>query len=177
MESNQEHRLEQAVLETLHDLIATGPDSKRFDTYDPTSNLLSLADFTAFILVPFAATALILQDIPGLDTLPNAISERNNSKEYGLLIHPEDDDESEVQEIHRQNLLAIRRVTVDEAGLWTEPKPKPKPVKSEKSNDLFPPGGAGTGPPRLFRKVNGTVAPSPPPRLKVIICTQSLTVH
>ncbi|KAJ6493478.1 hypothetical protein DFH09DRAFT_1104472 [Mycena vulgaris] len=84
---------------------------KCFGKYEPSSDsLLGIDDFTAFVLVPFAATTLILQDLAGLGNLQDALLERNDSKEYGELIHPEDDEDDKVQQLHRQNIMAVRRL-------------------------------------------------------------------
>jgi hypothetical protein len=115
--NEEEYDLEQAIFETVSSII-NGPDDKNYDEYVPPSNLLSLADFTGSILVAFAAISLIQLDLPGLDSFEDVKFERKDSKQFGYLVRPENDNDAEVHEIHRENGLATKRVgSIDEAGL------------------------------------------------------------
>ncbi|KAJ7271371.1 hypothetical protein B0H12DRAFT_731303 [Mycena haematopus] len=70
---------------------------------------LKLKLFVEFILVPFVACSLIAQDFLDFN-LQDAIFERNNSREFGELVHPEDDMDDEANTIHEQNVMAIRSI-------------------------------------------------------------------
>ncbi|KAJ7042029.1 hypothetical protein C8F04DRAFT_1252502 [Mycena alexandri] len=104
--------LEAKLLVTLHTAITAGKNSEQFE-YDEdsdlaASNYLSLRDFSDYVLLPFVSSSLILQDLPGLETLQDAIFEKRSSTGFGEFFAPEDDTQEEIHTIHRQNLNAIR---------------------------------------------------------------------
>ncbi|KAJ7688853.1 hypothetical protein B0H17DRAFT_1135391 [Mycena rosella] len=130
-ETDENVDLTQHLLENVDRLIKHGRDKDKFDQYDydVTSNLMSMKHFTEFILVPWAATSLILQDIPDLNGMLDATLERENSKEFGELCHPDDDENEEVAEILRLNTFAMRAVQ-NRKGPAELVKPEPKEPES-----------------------------------------------
>ncbi|KAJ7667304.1 hypothetical protein B0H17DRAFT_1142793 [Mycena rosella] len=128
-ETEEYTNLSQRLFTNLDRLIKTGPDKAKFDEYDVTSNLITLKDFTHFILLPWVATSLILQDIPGLDDMTTATFERENSKEFGELCHPDDDENEEVAEILRLNTFAMWAVQ-NRQGPAELVKPEPEEPES-----------------------------------------------
>ncbi|KAJ7687258.1 hypothetical protein B0H17DRAFT_1136384 [Mycena rosella] len=130
-ETDENVDLTQHLLKNVDRLIKHGRDKDKFDQYDygVTSNLMSMKHFTEFILVPWAATSLILQDIPDLNRMLDATFERENSKEFGELCHPDDDANEEVAEILRLNTFAMRAVQ-NRKGPAELVKPEPKEPES-----------------------------------------------
>ncbi|KAJ7173921.1 hypothetical protein C8R43DRAFT_943564 [Mycena crocata] len=133
----EEHSLEDDLFSTIHKLVTEGEDNALF-TYDnddelASSNYLSIDDFIRFILVPFTAATLIMEDLH-YDTLQDGIFARDNSNDYGQLFHPEDDEDETVHTIHRQNLTGIKLSERMMEGDSAPPRHR-KPVKVEKEDE------------------------------------------
>lgn len=111
-ENDEEHKLEDMLFSTLHTVITT--DDEHFRDYDENaaSSYLTVKDFTRFVLVPFVAASLILEDLPGLENIQDATFERDNSNEFGEFFHADQDDPG-VDNIHRRNTMAIRNIERD----------------------------------------------------------------
>ncbi|KAJ7430465.1 hypothetical protein B0H11DRAFT_2211066 [Mycena galericulata] len=105
-ENEEEYDLENSLCSTIHDIVTA--DDEHFQDYDPTSNYLTVTDFTSFILIPFAAISLIADDLPSLVDFHDALFERNNSHEFGELFHGEDDESEDFHRVHRRNIDAIK---------------------------------------------------------------------
>ncbi|KAJ7436973.1 hypothetical protein B0H11DRAFT_635223 [Mycena galericulata] len=105
-ENEEEYDLENSLCSTIHDIVTA--DDEHFQDYDPTSNYLTVKDFTSFILIPFAAISLIADDLPTLVDFHDALFERNNSHEFGELFHGEDDESEDFHRVHRRNIAAIK---------------------------------------------------------------------
>ncbi|KAJ7448812.1 hypothetical protein B0H11DRAFT_2289652 [Mycena galericulata] len=105
-ENEEEYDLENSLCSTIHDIVTA--DDEHFQDYDPTSNYLTVKDFTSFILMPFAAISLIADDLPSLVDFHDALFERNNSHEFGQLFHGEDDESEDLHRVHRRNIDAIK---------------------------------------------------------------------
>jgi hypothetical protein len=119
-----------------------------------TASILKINDFIAFVLVPFVAVALIVEDYaPRLD-FQDALFERNNSIEFGELEHPEDDADVAAHEVHHQNILALRSTQ-----LRADAPPTHK--------DIIPPlplrKDAAAAPPPLSQRKDAASAPPPSP--------------
>ncbi|KAK7015223.1 hypothetical protein R3P38DRAFT_2786753 [Favolaschia claudopus] len=85
-------------------------DEDHFDYGDFTSaNHMSLQDFVDYVLVPYAATRLIMEDL-SYDSYDNASLERFNSKEYGELFNPEDDFDEAADAVLRTNAREMKRL-------------------------------------------------------------------
>lgn len=80
-ENEDDHDLDYALFSTMLDIVENEEDHFSDGVYDDDC-YLKLKIFTEFILVPFVACSLIVQDFPSLD-LRGAIFERNSSHEYG----------------------------------------------------------------------------------------------
>ncbi|KAJ6558940.1 hypothetical protein B0H10DRAFT_1967169 [Mycena sp. CBHHK59/15] len=150
-ENEQKQQLEQRLFDTLMAIVDEDqnfPDDA-WNNYDDSTHM-SMKDFVNFILVPFVAICLIAQDSSSGD-MQTAIFERNNSKEYGELVHPEDDANEQVHDLHRDNMKAIQNIGTDTTSYAHPPPPKP-PKKSTHLAPLPPPAGAlqdpSTAPPR-----------------------------
>ncbi|KAJ6498414.1 hypothetical protein C8R47DRAFT_1259946 [Mycena vitilis] len=111
-----EDLLEVRLTATIHAIVVEGVDSESFH-YDEndilTANYLCPEDFIRFILVPYIASALILEDQHWLQSLQDASFERLNSQEYGELVFPEniDGDRDNLDRIHQQNMVVINANT------------------------------------------------------------------
>ncbi|KAJ7491601.1 hypothetical protein B0H11DRAFT_2191307 [Mycena galericulata] len=105
-ENEEEYDLENSLCSTIHDIVTA--DDEHFQDYDPTSNYLTVKDFTSFILMPFAAISLIADDLPSLVDFHDALFERNNSHEFGQSFHGEDDESEDFHRVHRRNIDAIK---------------------------------------------------------------------
>ncbi|KAJ7732528.1 hypothetical protein B0H16DRAFT_1580943 [Mycena metata] len=118
--------LDQTLFTTLHHVITTGKSSEQLEYDDEelaTSNYLTLDDFTHYVLLPFVTSALILQDLPHIDTLQDALFEKKASAEFWEFFSPEDDVDEDVHKIHHQNVKAIR-------GLQSMQESPPSPPPS-----------------------------------------------
>ncbi|KAJ7029535.1 hypothetical protein C8F04DRAFT_1264801 [Mycena alexandri] len=118
--------LEQTLFVTLHTVITHGKSCKQLDYDDDdlaTSNYLTLEDFTDYILLPFVSSSLISEDLPGFETLLDAFYEKQHSHEYGEFFSPENDDDDEAHNVHRDNVRAIR-------GLQSMQESPPSPPPS-----------------------------------------------
>ncbi|KAJ7756197.1 hypothetical protein B0H16DRAFT_1538985 [Mycena metata] len=118
--------LDQTLFTTLHHVITIGKSSEQLECDDEelaTSNYLTLDDFTHYVLLPFVTSALILQDLPHIDTLQDALFEKKASAEFGEFFSPEDDVDEDVHKIHHQNVKAIR-------GLQSMQESPPSPPPS-----------------------------------------------
>lgn len=73
-----EEDVEHDLFQTLNQLVDT---PTAWDKYDNTSNLISVSDFTQFILVPSIAMELIAQDLE--IPLDHALQVLKSSREYG----------------------------------------------------------------------------------------------
>ncbi|KAJ7028200.1 hypothetical protein C8F04DRAFT_1237718 [Mycena alexandri] len=144
--------LEEKLFITLHTVVTKGKNSEQLE-YDndselAASNYLSLKDFSDYVLLPFVSSALILQDLPGLETLQDAIFEKRASGEFGECFAAEADNDEDAHTIHRQNVKAIR-------GL--------------QSMKELPPSPPSMAPPRLRKLIKTEpslmirVPPMPPP--------------
>ncbi|KAJ7937965.1 hypothetical protein B0H13DRAFT_2302056 [Mycena leptocephala] len=130
-----DERLEQDLCNIIHTIIVAGNSHFDYDDELAASDYLSLDDFIRFILVPCVAVSLILDDQPSLITFHDAMFEKANSNQYGELFHPEDLSQKEVDDIHRQNTIAVRSAQGEKSA-----------QKLDNSNP-----SANTAPPR-FRK-------------------------
>ncbi|KAJ7769429.1 hypothetical protein B0H16DRAFT_1686217 [Mycena metata] len=90
MLSTEDEQLEIQLCTTLSDIIEK--DCNQFDEYDPTSNLLSIKGFQD-------------RDID----LEEAMKVLTDSNNFGVLMQPDNDDDSETDELHRKNILAMKR--------------------------------------------------------------------
>ncbi|KAJ7671303.1 hypothetical protein DFH06DRAFT_1365968 [Mycena polygramma] len=126
---------------TLHSLVVGGADRDQFaydDDQITAANYLCLDDFIRFILVPFVASSLILEDQPSLLTLQGAIFEKMNSQEYGELMFPEIQAKA-VDRLHQQNILATnsnKEAKVDR--IIEREKARSAPPKHRKHSDDNP---------------------------------------
>ncbi|KAJ7743275.1 hypothetical protein DFH07DRAFT_943211 [Mycena maculata] len=102
--ASKEEDLSFQLFDTLSTIVDKNPDS--FDEYDETSDLISLKDFTSFILTPFAASVLIADD--GGITFEEAVDVLDNSNNYGDMMQADLDDPV-LDEIHRKNMCAIQQ--------------------------------------------------------------------
>ncbi|KAJ7696338.1 hypothetical protein B0H16DRAFT_1903823 [Mycena metata] len=105
MLSTEDEQLEIQLCTTLSEIIEK--DCNQFDEYDPTSNLLSIKDFVSFILTPYVASLLISED-RDID-LEEAMKVLTDSNDFGVLMQPDNDDDSETDELHRKNILTMKR--------------------------------------------------------------------
>ncbi|KAJ7504108.1 hypothetical protein B0H11DRAFT_1905406 [Mycena galericulata] len=103
---NEEYDLENNLCSTIHDIVTA--DDEYFEDYDPTSNYLTVKDFTSFILIPFAAIYLIADDLLSLTDYQDALFEWNSSHKFGQLFHGEDDKSEDFHRVHRRNIDAIK---------------------------------------------------------------------
>ncbi|KAK7063491.1 hypothetical protein R3P38DRAFT_2492748, partial [Favolaschia claudopus] len=111
--------LEVMLYNTVDNIVAH--DEVNFNYNDfASANHISLQDFVDWILVPYAATRLIMQDL-GYDNYDNASFERLSSKEYGELFNPEDDFDEAADDVLRTNAREMRKL----AGGATIPYPAP----------------------------------------------------
>ncbi|KAJ7077176.1 hypothetical protein B0H15DRAFT_805346 [Mycena belliarum] len=114
--SKNEENWSNELYATLNEIVST--DSDDFDRYDENSNLLNLKDFISFVLTPFTAALLISEDrgvsIEEADTI------RDTSSKFGEVAHPENDDDTELDELHRANIRAMRAANSDNV-FFTEP--------------------------------------------------------
>ncbi|KAJ6561807.1 hypothetical protein B0H19DRAFT_1287137 [Mycena capillaripes] len=154
--------LEQDLFSTLQAVITANDSQFDWDETLAASNYLSLDDFTRFILVPFTAVFLILEDQPALLTFQDATFEKTNSSKFGEPFHPEDISQPEVDNIHCQNMVAVRSAQAEKSA--------------EKLDNSNP--SANTAPPR-FRKDGPKVDVKaeiriPPPK---IIQEQEITLE
>ncbi|KAK6984733.1 hypothetical protein R3P38DRAFT_2806335 [Favolaschia claudopus] len=93
--------LEVMLYNTVDNIVAH--DEVNFNYNDfASANHISLEDFVDWILVPYAATRLIMEDL-GYDNYDNASLERLTSKEYGKLFNPEDDFDEAADAVLRAN--------------------------------------------------------------------------
>ncbi|KAJ7677015.1 hypothetical protein DFH06DRAFT_1122292 [Mycena polygramma] len=103
--------LEVRLTSTIQAIVVEGVDRENFHYDDNdilTANYLCLDDFIRFILVPYVASALILEDQHWLQTLQDASFERTNSQEYGELVFPENIEGDGVDRIHQQNIVVTK---------------------------------------------------------------------
>ncbi|KAF7368974.1 hypothetical protein MVEN_00223800 [Mycena venus] len=131
------HNLEQRFFETLMTTVGQDPhfSGSMYNDYDD-SNHMAMKDFVSFILVPFVAICLIAQDFPGLmGGIQGAIFERNNSNEYGDLVHPEDDADEQVHQLHHENMKAIKALSTDSDRYDHLPPKKKQPLPPPSSKD------------------------------------------
>ncbi|KAJ7786738.1 hypothetical protein B0H14DRAFT_3506468 [Mycena olivaceomarginata] len=156
-ENEEEHDLETSLFNTIYSIIHKSPGRYGDDYYDDSddSKYLKINDFIAFVLVPFVAVALIVEDYaPRLD-FQDALFERNNSIEFGELEHPEDDADVAAHEVHHQNILALRSTQLRAAA----------PPSTHK--DIIPPlplrKDAAAAPPPLSQRKDAASAPPPSP--------------
>ncbi|KAJ7268725.1 hypothetical protein B0H12DRAFT_63761 [Mycena haematopus] len=142
------------------------------------SHCFKLKVFAEFILVPFVVCFLITQDNPDLD-IRGAVSERNISRQFGELVHPEDDDE-QVDQIHEQNVFAIRRLKQDRIPPPTQPAPKqtvpdvPPPAQQTAPKQTVPQPAQPSVPPRYRKNPNQLTILVPP--LKTLV-EETITIE
>ncbi|KAJ7809798.1 hypothetical protein B0H14DRAFT_3758866 [Mycena olivaceomarginata] len=156
-ENEEEHDLETSLFNTIYSIIDKSPGRYGDDYYDDSddSKYLKINDFIAFVLVPFVAVALIVEDYaPRLD-FQDALFEQKNSIEFGELKHPEDDADVAAHEVHHQNVLALRSTKLRAAA----------PPSTHK--DIIPPlplrKDAAAAPPPLPQRKDAASAPPPSP--------------
>ncbi|KAK7034829.1 hypothetical protein R3P38DRAFT_2771898 [Favolaschia claudopus] len=100
--------LEVMLYNTVDNIVAH--DEVNFNYNDfASANHISLEDFVDWILVPYAATRLIMEDL-GYDNYDNASLERLTSKEYGELFNPEDDFDEAADAVLRANAREMRKL-------------------------------------------------------------------
>ncbi|KAJ6457508.1 hypothetical protein C8R47DRAFT_1247231 [Mycena vitilis] len=124
-----EDLLEVRLTATIHAIVVEGVDSESFHYDDNdilTANYLCPDDFIRFILVPYVASALILEDQHWLQNLQDASFERQNSQEYGELVFPENIEGDLLDRIHQQNTVVVNANT--EAKLVRNDE-NPSPLK------------------------------------------------
>jgi RTC4-like domain len=102
--STEEEALGFDLCSTLVEIVTSKP--KKFDSYDPSCDLIELKDFISFILTPFVAALLIAED-RDLD-LTEADDVRDASNDFGDLMQPEDDADSTIDDLHRANIRAMK---------------------------------------------------------------------
>jgi hypothetical protein len=156
-ENEEDHDLETSLFNTIYSIINESPERYGDGYYDDSedSKYFKINDFIAFVLVPFVAVSLIVEDYaPRLD-FQGALFERNSSIEFGELEHPEDDADVAAHNVHQQNVLGIRSTKLLAA-------PRPSPHK-----DTVPPlplrKAAAAAPPPLPQRKDAASAPPPSP--------------
>ncbi|KAJ7754328.1 hypothetical protein DFH07DRAFT_959777 [Mycena maculata] len=102
--ASKEEDLSFQLFDTLSTIVDKNLDS--FHEDDETSDLISLKDFTSFILTPFAASVLIA-DEHGI-TLEEAVDILDNSNNYGDMMQADLQDPM-LDKIHRKNMHAIQQ--------------------------------------------------------------------
>ncbi|KAJ7017036.1 hypothetical protein C8F04DRAFT_1267404 [Mycena alexandri] len=115
------------LCETLNDIvIASGAF---FDSYDPTSNLLEIEDFTSFILAPFVAALLIAQD-KNVE-FEEAVDICDNSCDFGDIFQAEEEFKWHEE---AQNVKVEKKIK-SEPREKTKKEPKAKPAAKPKQHD------------------------------------------
>ncbi|KAJ7805956.1 hypothetical protein B0H14DRAFT_3882593 [Mycena olivaceomarginata] len=156
-ENEEEHDLETSLFNTIYSIIDKSPGRYGDNYYDDShdSKYLKINDFIAFVLVPFVAVTLIVEDhAPRLD-FQDALFEQNNSIEFGELQHPEDDADVAAHKVHHQNILALQSTKLRAA------------TPSSTHKDIIPPlplhKDAAAAPPPLPLRKYADAAPPPSP--------------
>ncbi|KAJ7910983.1 hypothetical protein B0H13DRAFT_2010707 [Mycena leptocephala] len=179
--NEEKYLLEQRFFGTLMTIVGQDPHfgGDMYNDYDD-SNHMPMKDFVAFVLVPFVAICLIAQDFPALGGIQGAIFERNNSSEYGDLVHPDDDADDRVHQLHHENIKVIKGLGTDSSA-YSHPAPAqkkqllpplppkdgavplhPPPAKKNEKNSPVPPLQDATAPPRHRKKVEPLKIRLPP---------------
>ncbi|KAJ6582046.1 hypothetical protein B0H19DRAFT_1252188 [Mycena capillaripes] len=164
-------QLEQELYSTLHAVVTAYDSQFDWDDTLATSNYLSLDDFTHFILVPFTAASLILDDRPAISTLQDATFEKTNCSEFGELFHLEDVSQPEVDNIHRQNMVAVRSARAEKSAKKLD--------NSNPSTNTAPPHSRKDGP-KVDVKAEvkpGTFKVRPPPFATLPTDTRPSTIN
>ncbi|KAJ7811687.1 hypothetical protein B0H14DRAFT_2606405 [Mycena olivaceomarginata] len=168
-ENEEEHDLETSLFNTIYSIIDKFPGRYGDEYYDDSddSKYLKINDFIAFVLVPFVAVALIVEDYaPRLD-FQDALFERNNSIEFGELQHPEDDADVAAHEVHHQNVLGLRSTKlIPPLPLHKDAAAAPPPLPLRKYADAAPPPSPvqGAAPPRHYPRPQPMFKPDSSPR-------------
>ncbi|KAK6984359.1 hypothetical protein R3P38DRAFT_2806555 [Favolaschia claudopus] len=116
--------LEVMLYNTVDNIVAH--DEVNFNYNDfASANHISLEDFVDWILVPYAATRLIMEDL-GYDNYDNASLERlTSTEEYGELFNPEDDFDEAADAVLRANARETRKLPGAQQFHIMEPQLKP----------------------------------------------------
>ncbi|KAK6988355.1 hypothetical protein R3P38DRAFT_3228922 [Favolaschia claudopus] len=126
--------LEVMLYRTVDSIVAN--DEVNFDYNDfASANHISLQDFVDWILVPYAATRLIMQDLR-YDDYDNASLERFSSKEYGELFNPEDDFDEAADDVLRTNAREMTKLPGAEQFHILHPRLKPAEPAATSSSSV-----------------------------------------
>ncbi|KAK7029271.1 hypothetical protein R3P38DRAFT_3189601 [Favolaschia claudopus] len=143
-------------------------DEDHFDYGNFTSaNHMSLQDFVDYVLVPYSATRLIMEDL-SYDSYDNASMERFNSKEYGELFNPEDDFDEAADAVLRTNVREMKRLPGAQQFQILHPRLKSaEPAATSSSAPVALPSSSRRTPPVTHQtyapaSVGQTIAPPAP---------------
>ncbi|KAK7034881.1 hypothetical protein R3P38DRAFT_2771944 [Favolaschia claudopus] len=126
--------LEVMLYNTVDNIVAH--DEVNFNYNDfASANHISLEDFVDWVLVPYAATRLIMEDF-GYDNYDNASLERLTSKEYGELFNPEDDFDEAADAVLRANAREMRKLPGAQQFHIVEPQLKPAEPAATSSSSV-----------------------------------------